>query len=62
MVGQHFLSLRNTAKHGNIPIDKLIKTKCRYKSYRRNHSTKLRLMQKYEYVNAYTFVFISLNH
>jgi hypothetical protein len=37
-----------------------MKTNCIYKSHKRSHSTKLRLMQKY--VNAYMRVFISLSH
>ena len=47
------------AKHGKIQIYEIMKTDSRYKSHKKNHSTKLRLMQKY--INAYMCIFISLN-
>lgn len=47
-------------KDGKIWIYKIMKTNSRYKSHKRSHGTKLRLMQKY--VNACIFTFISLNH
>jgi hypothetical protein len=44
--------LARLAKHGKIPIYRLMKTHFTYKSRKWSHNTKLRLMQKY--VNAYT--------
>jgi len=48
------------AKHGKIPIYKVMKTNSRYKSHKSSHSTKLRLMPNY--VNACMLIFISLDH